>query len=569
MKILNLVQGSDEWKAVRSKYFTASEASIMMSCSENVSRNDLLKMKATGTEKEFSEWVQKNILDKGHNVESKARPIAESIIGEELYPVTGLSEGFDAEYLASFDGLTMMGNICWECKQYNADKANDLDAGQVPKCDFWQVVQQVMVSDAAKCLYMVTDGTEENTRHIWVTPSHEDFKKLISGWAQFAEDLANYEHTEAKVAPTAAPVLDLPAVSVQVSGELAITDNFNTFEVALRDFIENRLIVKPQTDQDFADLESQIKTLKKAEGALDAAEAQLLGQVATVDQLKRTKDLLHKLARDNRLSAEKLVKSEKEARKLEILQSAKQALTDHITKLSARLAVVYMPLIQVDFAGAMKGKRTISSLQSAADDTLASAKIEANAWADNAADNLRTLDNLASNHRFLFNDLQVIIAQHNDHFELIVKSRIADHEKSEVERREREEAQMRERLEREQQAKLNAEREKIRQQEEQRILAEQQATPKKTEQEAVSERGSAASAQEQHQPTTEPRFKEPTGRKHVATEAPLLRPVEMVEITPEEYRQLKADSALLAALMAAGVDSWDGYDQAIEMTKAA
>jgi hypothetical protein len=207
---------------------------------------------------------------------------------------------------------------------------------------------------------MCSDGTEENCVHMWYEAVPGRAEQLLAGWKQFSEDLANYQPTETKAAPTAAPVLDLPAVSVQVSGELAIADNFGAFETALRDFIEHRLIIKPQTDQDFADLESQIKTLKKAEGALDAAEAQLLSQVATVDQLKRTKDLLHKLARDNRLAAEKLGKSEKEARRLEILQAAKQALADHIDKTNASLKQVALPHLAADFAGAMKGKRTSS-----------------------------------------------------------------------------------------------------------------------------------------------------------------------------------------------------------------
>lgn len=106
-------------------------------------------------------------------------------------------------------------------------------------------------------------------------------------------------------------MIALPAVMVQVTGAISITDNFKLFEVALRDFVGNRLIRTPQTDQEFADLGEQIKSLKKAEAALDAAEASMLSQVASVDAMKRTKELLHKLARDNRLIAEKLLTEEK------------------------------------------------------------------------------------------------------------------------------------------------------------------------------------------------------------------------------------------------------------------
>ena len=40
-----------------------------------------------------------------------------------------------------------------------------------------------------------------------------------------------------------------------------------------------------------------------------------------------------------------------------------------------------------------------------------------------------------------------------------------------------------------------------------------------------------------------------------------------VKITAEEYEQLLSDSQLLDALRAAGVDNWDGYEQAFEIIK--
>lgn len=40
---------------------------------------------------------------------------------------------------------------------------------------------------------------------------------------------------------------------------------------------------------------------------------------------------------------------------------------------------------------------------------------------------------------------------------------------------------------------------------------------------------------------------------------------ESVNITLEEYKQLKQDSLKLEALEGAGVDNWEGYDDAMEM----
>ena len=49
-------QGSDAWHALRAKHFTASEAPAMLGMSPYTSRNDLLKQKAFGAEREI-DWT--------------------------------------------------------------------------------------------------------------------------------------------------------------------------------------------------------------------------------------------------------------------------------------------------------------------------------------------------------------------------------------------------------------------------------------------------------------------------------------------------------------------------------
>lgn len=450
MRILNLKQGSDSWREHRAKRRNASEAPAVMGVSKKTSRNELIQMKATGTEKEFSDWVQKNLLDNGHVIEKATRPIAEKIVGEELFPASATDD--DGYLAASYDGLTMMHDICWENKSWNEEKAAIVRQGEVPEEDVWQVIQQLAIGPE-KCLYTVSDGTEQKTVHVWVTLDEADRKKLLAGWKQFDEDVANYQHVEAKPEAVAEPVTELPSVSVHVSGAIDIIDNFQIFENALRDFIDNQLIKEPKTDQDFANLDSQIKALKRAEEALDAAESYALAQVEVMDRMKRTKDTLRELARANRLRAEKLLDAEKKNRRNEILQNAKQALTDHVEAINETLDGATLPPVSADFAAAMKGKRTITTLQNAADTELASAKIAANETADQIRTNLKALDELAADHRFLFNDLQAIVTKPADDFKAIIKARIAEHKEAEEKRLEAE----RERIRQEEQAKAEAE----------------------------------------------------------------------------------------------------------------
>jgi len=480
MKIIKLVSGSPEWHAHRARIDArnASEASVMMGACKKTSRRELIRLKATGSSKEYSDWVINVLFERGHEVEAMARPIAEEIIGEELFPVIATT---DDDYLgASFDGLTMLGDIAWECKQWNEAKAADVRNNILPEEDYWQVVQQLATSDAEKELYMVTDGTKEKTVWMWFQLSEGDRTKLMQAWRQFDVDLASYQHVEDAPKVVSGPVLDLPAVSVQVSGEIAIIDNLTAFGTALTDFVQKQLIREPKTDQDFADLDTQIKTLNKAEDALNQAEAAALAQVATIDQMKRTKDMLHKMARENRLMAEKLLEAKKASIRIEIKQEGELALKAHIDTLNKRLGgKVTLPAIAGNFAGVMSGKKTVKSLRDAVDAELANCKIKANELADRMDINLQSLRELAAGKEFLFMDAQAIVQKENGDLVNLIKARIAEHDAKE-------------------QARLDEQREQIRKEEEAKAAAkvrlEQIAEQAKKDQEEI-EKGLAAAAE--------------------------------------------------------------------------
>ncbi|MDT3250869.1 YqaJ viral recombinase family protein [Serratia sp. root2] len=158
MQIINVQQGSAEWHALRAKHFTASEAPVMMAASSKMRRDELLSMKATGTEREISDWVQANLFDKGHQQEATARIIVESMIGEDLYPATAV----DDYLLASFDGMTMMEDTLFEHKMWNASLAEAVRQQELPPEYYWQLEQQLLVSGADRVIFVCSDGTEEN-----------------------------------------------------------------------------------------------------------------------------------------------------------------------------------------------------------------------------------------------------------------------------------------------------------------------------------------------------------------------------------------------------------------------
>ena len=277
MKTHNAIQGSPEWLALRRDYFTASEAAAMMGVSPYMTRSDLLKLKATGIAPEVDEHTQAR-FDDGHATEAAFRPVVEQLIGEDLYPVTGSIEIDGLKLLASFDGLNMSCTVGYEHKRINAElrKLMATDDWMVPDQYVWQLEQQLLVSGASGIWFCASDGTEKDHLKVYYESTPELRAKLIAGWKQFAADLANYVEPEYIPAPVGKAVTSLPAVSVNVSGAIDIRDNFKAFSAALTDFVETRLIREPKTDQDFADLDLQIKALADAEKALKGAEANML-----------------------------------------------------------------------------------------------------------------------------------------------------------------------------------------------------------------------------------------------------------------------------------------------------
>ena len=454
MQILDLVQGTKDWDAARARHNTASEASIMMGASDKATRNDLLRMKATGSEKEFSRWVEEVLFERGHQIEAAARPIAEAFIGEDLFPVT--ATGDDHYLLASFDGVTLLGDVVWECKSWNKDKAKAVAAGTVPAVDYWQVVHQLCVSQAERALYTISDGTEDGTKHVWLQYDQAEVDRLLAGWRQFDADVAAWAPEPEPAAVEGAKPENLPALRVEVRGEVTASNitEYRDHALAVFEGIDTDL----QDDQDFADAEQTTKWCKDVEQRLDAAKDHAQSQMETVDELFRAIDEIREKARAKRLELERLVKDRKQSIRQEIIEQRKQALRDHIDDLEKRVndecnGNLQLPKIAADFPAAMKNKRTVKSLRDAADQVLADAKLEANGWADRLQANARTFTSLSDGFTRLFPDHQALLLKAPEDLESSVKLRIAEHKAEEEKRLEAE----RQRAQREEQARADKE----------------------------------------------------------------------------------------------------------------
>lgn len=434
MQIINVQQGSPEWHALRAKHFTASEAPVMMAASSKMRRDELLKMKATGTEREISDWVQKNLFDKGHQQEETARTIVESLIGDELYPATAIDD--TGHLLASFDGMTMMEDTLFEHKMWNAALAEAVRQQDLPPEYYWQLEQQLLVSSAKRVIFVCSDGTEENFVWMEYLPVAGRAESLVAGWDQFAQDLENYSPPDIKELPEGKSIMRLPALMVEIEGAVK-QSNLAVYQGQALAFIES-INTDLSTDQDFADAEETVKFCEKAEGELDLIKQQALSQTEQIDTLFRTIDTLREAMRSKRLALSKLVKSRKDEIRADIVSKAKTSLNEHISALNVQLGAVRMPPIAADFAAAIKGKKTVESLHSAANDELARAKIEANKICDKYQANLKLFEAVEPAYKNLFADIGQIIGNDGEHLKLLIDQRINEQKKLEEDRKEKE-----------------------------------------------------------------------------------------------------------------------------------
>jgi predicted phage-related endonuclease len=415
----DLLPDSPEWHAFRLEHDGASEAAAMLGLSKTVTRTELLEMKSTGTAREFSDFVQKHVLDKGKEVEAKARPIAAEIVGSPLYPVT-CSIGRTS---ASTDGLDMADEVAWEHKLINQENAPLVRAGQVPEEHMPQCQQALMVTGAERLLFMVSDGTRENMAYVWVEPDTNWFDRLRAGWLQFNKERETFVKKDIKEMPKAEVTVSLPALFIHATGEIT-TSNMKEYGVALAARLEEVRAITLVTDQDFSNAKESAKLLRENIEQAKLAKDAMLAQTVTVGEAARMIDAWCEDMRLTALQLEKDVEREDKAKKAAMVAATKELYDAHLLALNTEIAPLRMPITPPVFGEVIKGKRNYASMQDALDTALANGKITA----DEMVKQIRTKNAwylvAAKGHETLFADLQFLIQKPMDDFQLAVKTRV-------------------------------------------------------------------------------------------------------------------------------------------------
>lgn len=456
-EIVNFVQGSDAWHAHRDGSYNASESPSMLNINgAHTSRSELIRQVATGIRPEVDAHTQKR-FDEGHRAEALARPLAEKIIGDDLFPSTMTLEveGLKRKLSASLDGRTMDDATTWEHKLLNNALAASLSIGIIPEKYHPQMEQGLMITGAKRCLFMASAWDDyENLieeKHVWYESNPELRAKLIPGWKQFELDVESYQHVEVEPAPVAAPIRDLPVLYVRAKGE--VTDcNMAAYKAGVAEFLAT-LDYKPTTDQGLVDAKAIAAKLRAGAKAIKAKKAEMLEQTLTIGEVCKDIDLMAKQMDAAALTLEKAFEAEHDRRKLRLIDSGRDALAAHVKHLNKRIGKDLMPAVSENFALVIKGLSKMESLQNAIDSELAKRKIEANEIADRIEINIKSLTGEGHDWTFLFPDLKAVCWSSVEDFSNRLTVRIASHNEAEDKRR----AAERERIRQEEAARIERE----------------------------------------------------------------------------------------------------------------
>ena len=428
-------QGTGDWLRLREGFDTASEAPAAQGVGRYVTRAELLRRKHTGVSPEPDAGTLGRFAA-GHAAEAKARPLAEGIVGGELYPVTMTAIVDGLPLLASLDGLDLAGDICWETKLWNEELADCVRRNDLPEHYTVQMDQELLVSGASRCLFTCTDGTPERLVSCWYEADPGKFAALVAGWRQFRADLAAYVPPAAAAAAPVGKAPDtLPALRIEVTG-MVTASNLAEFKQTAMAAIQsvNRNL---KTDQDFADARKSIKWCEDIETRLKAAKEHALSQTADIDALFKAVDDISAEARRVRLDLGKVVTKRSTEVKEEAVTAARAALDAHVAALNAELAPMALRPVTADFADSIKGLRSIASMQDALDTTLAGAKIAADQQARGIRANVAAFKAATGDDRALqalFADLGQLVHKAGDDFAAVLDQRITKHRADEAAR---------------------------------------------------------------------------------------------------------------------------------------
>ena len=210
---------------------------------------------------------------------------------------------------------------------------------------------------------------------------------------------------------------------IRLKGEITDT-NFDEWK--------NDLLAKLKTvntelagDDDFANAESDVKTIKAGEVALKNAKASALDQASEIQKLFAAIDEVSSEARDARLSLERQIKKRKAEIKDEIVDAGLDAIKAYLEEQSTELQSVKNSwLDRSAFEDEIKGKRTTASMQKAVTGLQVNIKNEIAQREESINANRQVLDKIDDGYSAVFQDKESLLLMDEENLQTTIDERI-------------------------------------------------------------------------------------------------------------------------------------------------
>jgi len=251
----------------------------------------------------------------------------------------------------------------------------------------------------------------------------------------------------------------LPALQVEVEGKV-LASNLDSFKGEVKILVDkiNRSL---EVDEDFAGAEDDIKFCGESERSLKEKHSDIQGQITTVDQVLRTIMFCHDMFRTARLDLERLVKKQKDSKKILILTEATGKLRMHLAKCEQEVTPHRIEIREPNFFDSMKGRRSLKACEEAVQEDLDTAIMSIDRVAADVRAKLSWYkESGGKEYPFLFGDLQLLLNKPMEDYQLTITSRVRDHKEKEEKKLEKERLKIR--LEEETKARLKVETEQKR-----------------------------------------------------------------------------------------------------------
>lgn len=183
MKVINLVQGSQEWLEWRQKGIGSSDIAAIMGSCPFKSAIDVYKEKLGGEGQVVNKWMQRG---KDNEVDARVRFCHST--GKEFDPLT-ICHDDNERFIASLDGYCRSTKEVLEIKTPGRKTADMAAKGQIPAHYLMQIQWQLFVSGADRAYYFCDspDTFEEYT--VEVTPCSQMQNRLKEEAEKFLAQL--------------------------------------------------------------------------------------------------------------------------------------------------------------------------------------------------------------------------------------------------------------------------------------------------------------------------------------------------------------------------------------------